>query len=316
VATRASGQLSTRYGNIEDLVLALEVVLAGGRVLRTFPAPRAATGPDLRQIFLGSEGTLGIVTEVTLKLSPRPKIQEGFAVRLRSWEDGLAVSREVLQAGWRPAVVRLYDGIEAQRTFGRWFPEPAPLLFVMSEGSEVMRAALVAELDAVREACTRRGGALLGDEPLRHWLGHRNQVPSWEDLLRAGLVVDTIEVAATWDRIGPLYERVTKAIAAVPGILVASGHTSHGYTTGVNIYFTFIGQEKDPAEQERIYRGAWAAAMEASIACGATIAHHHGIGRVRRDFLPRELGEVGMDVLRAMKRALDPHGIMNPGALL
>jgi alkyldihydroxyacetonephosphate synthase len=316
VATRASGQLSTRYGNMEDLVLALEVVLPGGRVLRTFPAPRAATGPDLRNLFLGSEGTLGIVTEVSLKLSPRPTWQEGFAARLRSWDDGLEITRELLQAGWRPAVVRLYDGIEAARNFGEWVKDPAPLILVLSEGTAAMSGALQIESDAARAACTSRGGEILGDAPLRHWLGHRNEVPSWEALLRNGLVVDTIEVAATWDRIGKLYGAVTERVKAVPGVLVASGHTSHGYTTGVNIYFTFAGSAKEPEEQERLYLGAWNAAMEASVECGATIAHHHGIGRVRRDWLPKELGDAGIGVLRAVKQALDPNGIMNPGVLL
>lgn len=316
VATRASGQLSTRYGNIEDIVLALEVVLPGGRVVRTFPSPRAATGPDLRALFLGSEGTLGIITEVALKLAPRPSWQEGFAMRLRRWDEGLAVSRRVLQAGWRPAVVRLYDGAEAARNFGEWIGDPAPLLLVMSEGTAEMAGALRLELEAAREECLRVGGEDLGDAPLRHWLGHRNGVPSWESLLRNGLVVDTIEVAATWDRVGPLYDAVTRGIAAVPGILAATGHTSHGYTSGVNIYFTFAGAAKDATEQERIYLAAWSAAMSASVDCGATISHHHGIGRVRRDWLARELGEQGIAALRAVKAALDPHGIMNPGVLL
>ncbi|HEY8515908.1 MAG TPA: FAD-binding oxidoreductase [Candidatus Binatia bacterium] len=316
VSTRASGQLSTRYGNIEDLVLALEVVLPGGKVLRTFPAPRAATGPDLRQLFLGAEGTLGVVTEITLKISPKPDWQQGFAATLASWDDGIEISREILQAGWRPAVLRLYDEVEAQRNFGTWVQQPAPLLLVMSEGTAAMTPALEAELEAARAACRARGGTLLGEEPLRHWLAHRNQVPSWDALLAGGLVVDTIEVAATWDRVRPLHRAVTDAIKAVPGIIAASGHTSHGYTTGVNIYFTFVGTATAPDEQERIYRQAWTAAMETSIASGATIAHHHGIGRVRRDWLPRELGESGMAVLRAVKAALDPHGIMNPGVLL
>ncbi len=316
VSTRASGQLSTRYGNIEDLLLALEVVLPGGQVVRTFPAPRAATGPDLRQIFLGAEGTLGVVTEATLKISPKPEWQKGFGATLASWDDGLQISRELLQAGWRPAVLRLYDEVEAQRSFGTWVQQPVSLLIVMSEGTRAMTPALEAELEAAQAACRARGATLLGEEPLRHWLEHRNHVPSWEALLAGGLVVDTIEVAATWDRVRPLHGAVTRAIREVPGIIAASGHTSHGYTTGVNIYFTFVGSATAPDEQERIYRQAWNAAMEATIAAGATIAHHHGIGRVRREFLPRELGEGGMTVLRALKAALDPHGIMNPGVLL
>ncbi|HYC22553.1 MAG TPA: FAD-binding oxidoreductase [Candidatus Bathyarchaeia archaeon] len=316
VATRASGQLSTRYGNIEDLLLALEVVLPGGAVLRTAETPRAATGPDLKSLFLGSEGTLGIVTQVTLKLAPAPTWQEGFAVKLPRFDDGLEVSRELLQAGWRPAVLRLYDESEAARHFGTWLGTPSPLLLIMNQGTAAMADALWHELEAAKKAALGHQGEIIGDEPLKHWLAHRNEVPSWEGLLRSGLVADTIEVAATWERVGELYASVTAAMRAVPGIIAATGHTSHGYTTGMNIYFTFVGAATEPAEQERIYRQAWAAAMEASLACNATIAHHHGIGRVRRDWLPREVGAAGMVVLRAVKHALDPHGIMNPGVLI
>src|SRR5262249_30084719 len=136
VATRASGQLSTRYGNIEDLVLALEVVLPGGQIVRTFPAPRAATGPDLRALFLGSGGTVAIARGVGSRVAPAPAFEQSSAARVRSGDDGLAISREVLQAGWRPAVLRLYDEIEAARNFTEWVQSPAPLLLVLSEGSQ------------------------------------------------------------------------------------------------------------------------------------------------------------------------------------
>ena len=316
VATRASGQFSTRYGNTEDMVLSLECVLPDGTVVRTFPSPRSATGPDLKALLLGSEGTLGILTEVTFKCWPKHAFRSGTAYRLPTWDDGLEITRKVLRDGWRPAVLRLYDGVEAQRNFGEWVPEPEPLLLVMTEGSESMQPALELELAAVEKSCLAHGGEDLGSAPLDQWMGHRNSVPSWEELLKAGLVVDTIEVAATWDRITPLYEAVTAAIMAVPGVLIASGHTSHAYTTGVNIYFTFVGQSEDAAEQERIYSASWNAAMQATIDAGATIAHHHGIGRVRRDHLPREHGAGGMALLRALKAAMDPDGILNPEVLI
>ncbi len=316
VATRASGQFSTRYGNTEDMVLSLECVLPDGTIVNTFPSPRSATGPDLKSLLLGSEGTLGIITEITFKCWPKPAFRSGRAYRLPTWNDGLEITRQILRDGWRPAVLRLYDGIEAQRNFGEWVPEPEPLLLVMTEGSEGMRPALELELSALEKSCLAHGGEDLGSEPLDHWMGHRNSVPSWDDLLKAGLVVDTIEVAATWDRILPLYEAVTAAIMEVPGILVASGHTSHAYPTGVNIYFTFVGQSEDAAEQERIYSAAWEAAMQSSIKAGATIAHHHGIGRVRRDHLPQEHGAGGMTLLRALKAAMDPDGILNPDVLI
>src|SRR5262249_2042271 len=152
------------------------------------------------------------------------------------------------------------------------------LLLVMNEGTEVMGHALRLEIDAARALALARGGEVVGPEPLQHWLTHRNEVPSWESLLKNGIVADTIEVAATWERVAGLYTRVTEALRAVPGIISATGHTSHGYTSGMNIYFTFVGTASEPAEQERVYRQAWAAAMEATLASQATIAHHHGIG--------------------------------------
>src|SRR5262249_50164560 len=154
---------------------------------------------------------------------------------------GLEVSREILHAGWRPAVLRLYDASEAARHFGTWLGDPAPLLLVMNEGTEVMGHALRLEIDAARALALARGGEVVGPEPLQHWLTHRNEVPSWESLLKNGIVADTIEVAATWERVAGLYTRVTEALRAVPGIISATGHTSHGYTSGMNIYFTFVG---------------------------------------------------------------------------
>jgi alkyldihydroxyacetonephosphate synthase len=127
--------------------------------------------------------------------------------------------------------------------------------------------------------------------------------------------LDTIEVATTWDHIDDLYREVVAAMQTVPGILVASGHSSHSYAQGTNIYFTFVARPEDPARAEATYLACWEQAMEATLRCHGTISHHHGIGRLRVPWMQRELG-VGLDVLRAIKRTLDPNGIMNPGALL
>jgi alkyldihydroxyacetonephosphate synthase len=312
VSTRAAGQYSTRYGSTEDMLLALEAVLPDGHVVRTRVGPRSATGPDLRHIFLGAEGTLGVVTEATMRIWPLPEHSSGQAFGFASLHDGLEAIRLIMRAGWRPPVVRLYDGVETARLFPDVSTGTNSLLILLSEGPAALTAA---EAAACAGVCAAQGGQAVGDGPVRRWLAERNQVPGFEPFLERGLVLDTIEVATTWDRIDDLYREVVAALQAVDGILVASGHSSHSYAQGTNIYFTFVARPRDAAQAEATYLSCWAAAMDATLRCGGTIAHHHGIGRLRTRWMEAELGG-GITVLRALKHALDPNGIMNPGVLL
>lgn len=312
VATRAAGQYSTRYGNMEDALLALEAVLADGTVVRTRVGPRSATGPDVRQVFLGSEGTLGIVTEVTLRAVPLPESSAGRSWSFATMAQGLEAIRRVMRAGWRPPVVRLYDPPEVARLFPDQFRGDNCLLLLLSEGPEALVAAEAAACDAL---CAAAGGEAMGDAAVQRWLGARNHVPSFESLLDRGLVVDTIEVATTWDRIDALYTGVIAALQTVPGILVASAHSSHSYAQGTNLYFTFAARPERREDMEATYLACWAKTMEATLACGGTIAHHHGVGRVRLPWMARELGS-SRAVLDRLKQALDPQGILNPGVLL
>src|SRR6185503_20846942 len=142
-----------------------------------------------------------------------------------------------------------------------------------------------------------------------------NAVPGFEVFLKQGMIVDTIEVATTWDRIDDLYTGVLDAVRAVPGLIVASGHSSHSYPTGTNIYFTFAAKPEREDDVEPLYFRIWDAAMGATLAADGTIAHHHGIGRVRREWLARDLGSA-YPLIGKLKDALDPAGIMNPGALI
>ncbi len=313
VATRASGQYSTLYGNIEDMVLALEVVLPDGSVLRTRRTPRASAGPDLRQLFLGSEGTLGIVTEVTFSAWPQPEASRGQAFHFPGLEHGLEAIRQILRAGWRPPVVRLYDATESKRSFAPYCPDGRAFLLLLHEGP---RALVAAAADAAAAICAGQAGAESDPAAVGHWLAHRNTVPTFRELLERGLVVDTIEVAATWDRVARLYRDVTGALREVPGVLAATAHSSHSYRSGTNLYFTFIARPGDHAAMAACYRECWRRTLAATAACGAGLAHHHGIGRVRRDALADEIGAAGVGVLRAVKRALDPGDLLNPGVLL
>lgn len=312
VATRSAGQFSTKYGNIEQMFVAFEAVLPSGTVIRTRPVPRASTGPDLRHLFLGGEGTTGILTEVTLEIHPLPEETARQSVAFPSMTTGLEALRRIVRAGWRPAVVRLYDEIEAGRAFAGVAQASESLLLVLCEGPAAMVAAESAAVEAI---CREAGGRVLGPAPVESWLHHRNTVPGFEVFLKQGMIVDTIEVATTWGRIDGLYVGVLAAMRAVPGLIVASGHSSHTYPTGTNIYFTFAAKPDALEDIEPLYFRIWNAAMEATLAAGGTISHHHGIGRVRREWLPRELGSA-YETLVAVQRALDPAGIMNPGALL
>lgn len=311
VSTRAAGQFSTRYGNIEDIVLCFEVVLADGTIIRTPLGPRSAAGPDLRHVFLGAEGTLGVVTEVTLRVIPLPERSAPMVFSFASMNAGLDAIRRFMRAGWRPPVVRLYDAVETARLFPASSTTENCLLLMLSEGAADLVAAEERNCTAI---CTQYGGEVSDPKAVEHWLDERNKVPSFESLLERGLVVDTIEVATTWDHIDELYRDVVASMKAVPGVVVASGHSSHSYAQGTNIYFTFAAYPPDPQQAEATYLECWKQAMEATLRCHGTIAHHHGIGRLRVPWMQRELG-AGLEVLRKIKCTLDPNGIMNPGVL-
>ncbi len=312
VATRAAGQFSTRYGNIEDLCLGVEAVLPNGQVVRTNPAPRASTGPSLREIFLGSEGTLGVITEVTFRLFPLAERRELASFAFRTMTEGLEAIRRIVRVGWRPAVVRLYDALETGRNFAAATPDGRCLLLVLSEGPQTL---VEAEAAACAAEAVALGAVPCGAAPVEHWLQGRNTVPSWELFLEREMVVDTIEVATDWDRVAALYDAVVAALAGAPGILAASAHSSHSYMQGTNLYITFAVKPPDWSRAEESYLDAWGRVMRATLERGGTISHHHGIGRLRARWIAEELG-TAYPVLQALKRALDPRGVMNPGALL
>lgn len=314
VATRSAGQFSTRYGNIEDLLVGLEAVLPDGERVRITNQPRRSVGPDLRQIWLGSEGALGIITEVTVKIFPPPADRWMQAYGLPSMREGLRLIQRFMHAGWRPAVVRLHDAVEAARSYSEFVEEGEAILLLLSEGPEGYAQLEGTALDRM----LRAGGARpLGEEPVRSWLAHRNDVSAFERFIEMGLLVDTAEVAAPWQKIADIYEQVIARLTAeVPELLVASGHSSHSYPQGTNLYFIIGAQPaRDPAAVEQVYWAIWSRIMSVTLAHGGTICHHHGIGKLRAPWVPAELGS-SYRLLQALKQSLDPRGMMNPGTLL
>ena len=310
VACRGAGQYSTRYGKIEDIVAGLQVVLADGRVIRTGGWPRAAIGPDLTQVFVGSEGTLGVITEATLRAHPVPPAERRAAFGFASFADGLDACRRVLRRGATPAVLRLYDTTESARNFE---VSDHHLLLVLDEGDPAVVDAVFA---VVEDEC--RSAPRLDDALVARWLDHRNDVSALEKVVRLGVVVDTIEIAARWAALPGVYDHVLAAVSAIDHTVAVSAHQSHSYSDGACLYFTFAGRLPDEAntidDKNRYYRQAWDAATHAVLAAGGALSHHHGVGLNRARFMPAALGPA-YDVLVAMKRALDPNGILNPGKL-
>ena len=309
LACRSAGQYSTRYGKIEDMVAGLQVVLADGRVVRTGGAPRAAVGPDLTQVFVGSEGTLGVITEAWLRVHPVPAAERRAAFGFASFGDGLAACRRVLRRGATPAVLRLYDTTESARNFE--VPDQHVLL-VLDEGEPAIVDAM---MQVVGEEC--EGAKRLDDALVGRWLEHRNDVSALESLTQRRIVVDTIEIAARWSALPAIYEGVLAAVAGLEHALVVSAHQSHAYGDGACLYFTFAGRppdEEGPAGRDAFYRAAWDVATHVVLAHGGALSHHHGVGLNCGRFVRDALGPA-FDVLAALKGALDPNGILNPGKL-
>ena len=307
VACRGAGQMSTRYGKIEDIVEGLDVVLADGTLVRTGGAPRAAVGPDLTQVFLGSEGTLGVVVGARLRAHHLPTSEVRGAYTFSAFAAGLDTMRRIVQRGATPAVLRLYDAVEADRSY---HTGDAHLLLMLDEGDAHVTEATRRIVD---EECLAAQAEVADVAFVEQWLGHRNDVSALEALISRGLVVDTMEIAASWRALPEIYARTVEAIRSVEHTMAASAHQSHSYLDGGCLYFTFAGRPPEDA-REAYYREVWDAGQRAVLAAGGALSHHHGVGLNRARFVPEALGE-GFGVLQSVKDALDPNGILNPGKL-
>ena len=237
LACRGAGQYSTRYGKIEDMVIGLEVVLADGRVVRTEgKGPRAATGPNLTQLFVGSEGTLGVITGARLRIHPLPPAQERRAFGFSSFAEGLEACRRILRRGATPAVLRLYDQTESERNFDQG---DTNVLIVLDEADLDILAGTMHVVDA--ECSTEAGAQALDHGLVDRWLGHRNDVSALAPLWRGGIVVDTAEISGPWSALSGLFDEVIGTLKNIDGTLAASAHQSHAYPDGACLYFTFGG---------------------------------------------------------------------------
>ena len=309
VCTRASGQFSSRYGGIEDLVVALTVVTGSGELVQTPLVPRAALGPDLKELFIGAEGTLGIVTDVTLRMFPLAEHRRLETVRFDCVEDGLGAMRQIMHVGLRPFLIRFYDSDESPHAMQDAGFEGCAMFL----GVEGVRTVAEAEFEAAVSICTARGGRVLGAAAAEAWMERRFDFSTVENLLaKPGGVAETIEVAHFWDQILATYRALKDVLAPYAGEVL--GHFSHVYPQGTSLYLILLGEVADAAQAEARLGEIWKAAMEVALEQGAAISHHHGIGVVRLPYIGRALGS-GVLVLERVKAALDPAGVLNPGKL-
>jgi alkyldihydroxyacetonephosphate synthase len=332
VATRSAGQASTGYGRIDKLVLGLKLAAPAGELeVRVQPGTAGPT-PAMRELIVGSEGALGIITEATLAVRPLPEVRQYEGWSFKSFDAGIDAFRELEQAHAAGDVCRLSDPAEtviALASAGQSGGMAAKLAqrYVKLRGHEGGCVAILGfegEADEALERANRArallrsaGGLRLGTKPGKAWEHQRFRAPYLRDeLMDRGVLVETLETATTWTNLRSLYAAVRDALRASLGERsLVMCHVSHLYPAGASLYYTFMAAAR-PGEELEQWRAAKTAACDAIVAAGGTITHHHAIGADHAAYLRDEIGETGVELLRAAKAQLDPRGVMNPGKLL
>ena len=332
-ATRSAGQASSGYGRFDALISSVRLIAPAGD-LRTLETPHTAAGPALRELIVGSEGTLGVIPEVTVRVRPTPAVRRYEAWIAESFEAGAEIVRTLAQGPGLPDVIRVSDEEEtrvslalsgprglARSLFGGYLglrgKRDGCLVVIGHEGDEES----VARRRALTVRALRAGGAAyIGQAAGRSWEHGRFQGPYLRDtLMDMGALVETLETSHTWARLHELHTAVGDAIRSslagqgTPGLVLC--HLSHAYADGASLYFTFISRARHGEEIEQ-WRAVKRAASEAIVAAGGTITHHHAVGRDHAPYMEAEIGATGIEVLRSAKERLDPAGVMNPGKLL
>ncbi|HWC07965.1 MAG TPA: FAD-binding oxidoreductase [Solirubrobacterales bacterium] len=332
-ATRSAGQASSGYGRFDAVVSSVRLCAPAGE-LETLETPHTAAGPALRELIVGSEGVLGVIPDVTVRVRPAPARKRYEAWMAESFESGAEIVRGLAQGPGLPEIIRVSDEEETEGSLAVSGPRGfAGKAFDTYLGARKRRggALMIVGYEGEQESVARRralpvrglrsgGAAYLGQTAGRSWEHGRYNGPYLRDtLMGMGAMVETMETSHTWTRLGELHAAVGGAIR---GALAAQGtpglvwcHLSHAYADGASLYFTFISRRRAGAELEQ-WRAVKRAACEAIVASGGTITHHHAVGRDHTPYMKAEVGQVGIDVLRAVKAELDPAGIMNPGKLL
>jgi len=312
IAHRAAGQFSTKYGKIEDIVLGMEVILPLGEVINFKTIPRASTGPQLDKLFIGGEGTLGIVTKATLKIWPYPAKRTLISYAFPSIEDSFEAIRKILREQIYPAVIRIYDQFETMRHFPdiENAKDKVMAIFVCEGNPNLVDL----EESITREKSEKNSGVDCGVHPVEHWFDTRFRVTETSAMPPYKIVFDTIEVASLWENASDIYHSVLESMNKLQGVIMITAHISHFYPNGVGIYFSFGGVPVKEQSDLEFYQKCWDTIIKAVLDAGGSIAHHHGIGINRSHWMASEWGD-SLKKLKEIKKLLDPNNILNPGKI-
>lgn len=312
VACRGAGQASGLYGKIEDIVLGLACVLPNGETLRIQPLSHRSTGPSLRDLLVGSEGTLGIITEVTLRIWRQPECEIATVFALPDQAAGLELCRQVVQSELRPSVMRLYDLREsAERTKGLSAFDQRPILCMLMFSGP--RRVIQEESAMAGEIAAAVGAAIAPDDPITHWRNTRFDSYSARRQ-SADEYMDTIEVVVPWSAVSAFYEATEQLARSIHPEMHFGAHWSHSYSESVCQYMTFRLPRMPQAQGLALHAATWDGVCRLALVWGGSIAHHHGAGAFRGPWMAQE-HQCGMQVLQSIKDSMDPDNLFNPGKL-
>ena len=325
VATRSTGQFSTLYGGIEEMVVGLEAVFPNGHIARIKNVPRRACGPDIRHVIIGNEGALCFITEVTVKIYKFESENNRFyGYALDSMATGFKILRDVMTTGYRPSIARLYDPADgAQHGFDQFAADKCVLIFMAEGPAKIAQATAegIEEIVAGYEACQSVDSRII-----ENWFNHLNwgpeKVAEEREYIRQTLNMGfTTEVSGTWDCIHTIYEnairRVREEFPHADDLTMLGGHSSHSYQTGTNMYFVYDYNVVDCRPEDEIdkyHLPINAMIVEEALKAGGSMVHHHGIGKHRTAWTAEEHGSAYY-ILKSLKEVFDPNGIMNTGAI-
>ncbi|MHB8895416.1 MAG: FAD-binding oxidoreductase [Candidatus Geothermincolia bacterium] len=339
IASRSAGRQSTGYGKIEDMVESVRMVTPRG-VIETRDVPASATGPDLVRVISGSEGTLGVITQATMKVRPLPEAYDYRGLLFKEFEGGVQAVREMMQNKHIPETIRISDAEES--AFAMRVRKPsssaakeAAMLNIIKGldklgysfergafsilGCEGKKVEVSGRMKRIQAICRKNGAVPLGKSAGGEWYHGRYDHPYLRDIMFGwGVMTDTLETSTTWDNIMNLYrttkDAIRQALADYDSKGIVTCHLSHSYETGSSLYFIFLGKIAKGREIEQ-WEHIKKLAGDNILANGGTITHHHGVGYEHAPWFVQEYGEQGMEALRGLKKSLDPAGIMNPGKL-
>lgn len=315
IAHRGTGVLSTKYGKMEDMIVNMEVVLPDGEIINTLPVPKTACGPDLNQIFIGSEGTLGVVTKVTLTIQPLPETRKFRAFVFKDLSTGLRVGQRLMAENLQPSVIRLYNEEETKELIKR-------VLGIEKEGAYMVygfdgkKEMVDLQMKYAQEIAVQEKGEDLGEEPGEEWWNNRYKFFFPPYMYRLPQCFGTLDTVATYSKIEGIFNAMRKVVKTNYPQARFIGHFSHWFHWGCMLYARFIidNPPEDPHEVLYLHNSIWNDALRAAMGAGGVLNEHHGIG-LKLSRLAPELYGNSFEIIKKLKKTLDPNGIMNPGKL-